>query len=192
MTKRDFEAEIKELHDRVISDSPTDSHKTNLDSGETSMLFALEYERLRHGITKPGKDRDRIDAQTIATLENPDELGPEHSVVEAVFRRLTTNPEAAAEYADVYDKARSLKQSDRAQKERPKARTGITLLIEDILDDETGKLPAKVIGRMLEQHPFIELIEDEYKHVDGATLKVGTLASRVSDARKRKNKCDLG
>ena len=196
MTNGDFEAEIKELHDRVISDSPTDDHKTNLDSGETSMLFALERERLRQGITEPGPERDEVDAQTISLLKNSDKLGPEHSVAEAAFRRLTTNPEAAAEYVDAKRDAHSLKQSLAAQKERPKARDPITQRIEKILEGETRKLSTKEIGRLLTLsidgggQGGIVFDGDEYKHVDGWTLKAVNLASRVSDARKRKR--DLG
>ena len=198
MTKRDFKAEIKELHDRVISDSPPNGQKTNLDSGEGILLHILERERLRNGVTKPGADRDEVDAQTICLLKNPDKLGPEHSVAEATLRRLIRNPECAADYVEAKKDAHSLKQSLAAQKAREGARDPITRRIDEILEGETSNLPAKDVGRLLtlpidgEGQGSIVFDGDEYKHVDGATLKVGTLASRVSDARKRKNKRDSG
>ncbi len=198
MTERDFKAIIDELGNRLISESPPDGHETNLDSGELLRLYALERERLRHGITEPGPERDEVDAQTISLLKNPDKLGPEHSVAEAAFRRLTRNPECAADYVEAKKDAHSLKQSLAAQKERPRARDPITRRIDKILESETRKLSAKEVGRLLtrpidgEGQGSIEFDGDEYKHVDGATLKVGTLGSRVSDARKRKIKRDLG
>ena len=91
-----------------------------------------------------------------------------------------------------------MKQSLAAQKPREGARDPITRRIDEILEGETSNLPAKDVGRLLtlpldgEGQGSIVFDGDEYKHVDGATLKVGTLASRVSDARKRKNKRDSG
>ena len=94
--------------------------------------------------------------------------------------------------------AYSLKQSLAAQKERTRARGPITRRIDEILETETRKLSAKEVGRLLtlsidgEGQGSIELNGDEYKHIDGATLKVGTLRSRVLDARKRIIKRDSG
>jgi|MEHZ01.5.fsa_nt_MEHZ011487300.1_7 hypothetical protein len=198
MIERDFKAEVEELHDRVISDSPTDDHKTNLDSGESFMLLALERERLRHGITEPGPERDEVDAQTISLLKNSDKLGPEHSVAEAAFRRLARNPESAADYVDAMVEARRLKQSLAAKKPRKGAQDPITRRIDKILEGETRRLSAKEVGRLLtlsidgEGQGSIVFDGDEYKHVYGSTLKAGNLASRVSDARGRKIKRDLG
>ena len=61
-----------------------------------------------------------------------------------------------------------------------------------LAERETSKLPAKVVGRMLEEDPDIELIGDEYQHKDGSTLKVANLPSRLWDARKRRSKRILG
>ena len=94
--------------------------------------------------------------------------------------------------------AYSLKQSLAVQKERTRARGPITRRIDEILESETRKLSAKEVGRLLtlsidsEGQGSIEFDGDEYKQIDGATLKVGTLRSRVSDARKRKMKRDSG
>lgn len=197
MAKKDFKAVIDELGNRVKSGSPPDCHKTNLDSGDSFLLYVLERERLKHGITGPGPVRDKVDAQTISLLQNPDKLGPEHSVAEGFFRRLARDPESAADYFEAFDTARSLKQSLGAQKERPRARDPITQRIEKILEGDPS-LPAKEVGRQLTLsindggQGGIVFDGDEYKHVDGWTLKAGNLASRVSDARERKIKRDLG
>ena len=188
MDETTFEADRKRLIDRYLAEAPPDGEECNKDSGEAIFTLILEAERLRHCVTEPGEERDRVDAQTIAVLQNSYKLGPEDSVAEAVFRRLPKNAEAAAEYADVYVKIQISKQSQLAQKERPRARDSITRKIEDIVGKETCKLPAKVVGRMLEVDADIELIEDEYRHKDGSTLRVVNLPSRLLDTRERISK----
>jgi hypothetical protein len=186
MIERDFKAEVEELHVRFILDSPPDGQKTDLDSGEGILLHFLKIGRLRNGVTKPGADRDQVDAQTIALLKNSDKLGPEHSIAEAAFRRLARNPESAAKYVDDARKAFREEQSRRAKKLRPKARDSITRLIEDIIKDAPTKLSAKAVGRTLERRRReIKLNDDEYHHQDGTKLKISLLDSRVSDAYER-------
>jgi hypothetical protein len=190
MIERDFKAAVEELHVRFILDSPPDGQKTNLDSGEGFLLHFLKIGRLRNGVTKPGADRDQVDAQTIALLKNSDKLGPEHSIVEGAFRRLARNPKSAAKYVDDAGKAFREGQSRRAKKLRPKARDSITRLIEDIIKDAPTKLSAKAVGRKLEGRPEIYLNDDEYHHQDGTKLKISLLDSRVSDAKKRQSVLD--
>ena len=197
MAELDFKDAYDELCDSFIRNQPHNG-ETELVIGKSFLDFILQVERLRHGLTESGADRDRIDARTIALLENPDKLGPDHSVAEATFRRLVRNPKSAIRYVEAFVEARSLKQSLGAQKERPRARDPITQRIEKILEGETTSLPAKEVGRQLilsindGGQGGIVFDGDEYKHVDGWTLKAGNLASRVSDARKRKMKRDLG
>ena len=192
MGKSTFEADRQRLIDCYLAGAPPEGEESNKDSGEAIRNLILKTERLRHCVTEPGGDRDRVDAQTIATLKNPDPLGHKHSIGEAAFRRLATDPESGAEYVDAYDTERRSKQSQIAEKERPRAQDSITRKIDKIVSKETSKLPAKVVGRMLEEDPDIEPIGDEYQHKDGSTLKVANLPSRLWDARKRRSKRILG
>jgi len=188
MGKSTFEADRQGLIDRYHAGAPREGEKSDKDSGEALLTLIVEEGRLRRGVTQPGEGRDRVDAETIAALQNPSELGPEHSIAEAAFRRLATDPESGAEYVDAYVEAHKLRQSQIAEKERPRAQDSITRKIDKIVSEETSKLPAKVVGRMLEEDPDIELIGDEYQHKDGSTLKVANLPSRLWDARKRRSK----
>ena len=184
MVERDFEDVYNELCES-FSNTP-DGGETNLEVSERFLDFILERERLRHRITRPGADRDRLDDQTLDDLKNPDQLGPEHSREEVVFRRLVNNPESALRYLEDVIEAENKAQSQRAKKPRPRARDGITRSIEDILEHETKKLSSKEVGRELEQRQEIGLIDDEYQNLhDGSTLKVANLASRVWERRKR-------
>jgi hypothetical protein len=185
MGKSTFEADRQRLIDRYRAAAPPEEKKSDKDSGEAFLTLCLESERLRRGVTEPGEDRDRVDAETIAALQNPNKLGPEHSIAEAAFRRLVTDPEAAAGYVDAKVEAHKLRQSQIAEKERPRARDSITRKIDKIVSEETSKLAAKVVGRMLLEDPDIKLIGDEYRHIDGSILKEANLPSRLGDARER-------
>ena len=206
MGKSTFEAELQRLIDRYpagvppegeesndfkglvyryLAGAPPEGEESNKDSGEVLLTLIVEEGRLWRGVTEPGEDRDRVDAETIAALQNPNKLGPEHSIAEAAFRRLVPDPEAAAGYVDAYVEAHKLRQSQIAEKERPRARDSITRKIDKIVSEETSKLAAKVVGRMLLEDPDIKLIGDEYRHIDGSILKEANLPSRLGDARER-------
>ena len=185
MGKSTFEADRQGLIDRYHAGAPREGEKSDKDSGEALLTLFLESERLRRGATEPGEDRDRVDAETIAALQNSSKLGPEHSIAEAAFRRLVPNPEAAAGYVDAKVEAHKLRQSQIAEKERPRARDSITRKIDKIVSEETSKLAAKVVGRMLLEDPDIKFIGDEYRHIDGSILKEANLPSRLGDARER-------
>ena len=188
MCDENFETEYQKLIDRYIAEAPSEVNKTNMDSGHAFLDLVLQRERLRYGVTKPGQDRDRIDAQTIAALQNPNKLGPEHSIAEAALRRLVPDPEVAVGYVEAKVEAHKLRQSQIAEKERPRAWDGITLELEHIVGEETSKTPAKIVGRKLEEDPNIELVEDIYRHRDGSTLRVVNLPSRLLETRNRRRK----
>lgn len=188
MDEGTFEADRQRLIDCYLAGAPPEGEEFNKDSGEAIRTLILEMERLRHCVTKHGGDRGRVDAQTIAALQNSFKLGPEDSVAEGAFRRLANDPEAAAEYVDAYDTERRSKQSRRAQRERPGARDIFTQKIEDILSKVPSKPPAKVVGLKLAEDADIEFLEDEYRHKDGSTLQARNLDSRVWDAWKRISK----
>jgi hypothetical protein len=153
--------------------------------GQLLIEFVLERERLRRGVTDPGKNRDEVDRQTLSALADPDSLGPEHSLREGVMRRLVADPAGALRYLETALEQRSATQAARGGKPRPRGRDSITKAIEDILEEQPA-LSAKGVGRELAQHPDIQLLGGEFRSaVDAATLRETNLASRVSDARKR-------
>lgn len=157
----------------------------NAVEGPLFLEFVLELGRLHRGVTAPGPARDAVDRQTMEALAGSDILGPEHSLREGAFRRLVSNPSAALDYLESAVKQRNKAQSLRGQKPRPNRRDSITRLIEEILEEDRC-LPAKEVGRRLAEHPDIQFVDDEYRHTgDASTLRVGNLASRVSDARGR-------
>ena len=188
MDEGTFEADRQRLIDCYLAGAPPEGEESDKDSGEALLTLILEEGRLRHGVTEPGEDRERVDSETIAALQNPSTLGPEHSIAEAAFRRLVPDPEAAAGYVDAYVEAHKLRQSQIAQKERPRGRDSITRKIEGIMSKETSKLPAKVVGLKLKEDADIEFIGDEYRHKDGSTLQAKNLDSRVWDAWNRISK----
>jgi len=182
MVKKTFEdaqAQLTEAWETKLSRANGDQTR-----GEMILHFVLESERLRHEITEPGRGRDLVDAKTIAKLNNPGQLGPEHSMCEAVFRRAVENPASAFRYLKDADQAKRKAQSERASRPRPRSIDSITREIDKIIKDVTN-LTAKKIGKKLEGHPDINIVGNEYRHSDGSTLKVAILPSRVSDAKKR-------
>lgn len=188
MRDGNFEDEFQKLIDRYLAEAPAEVNKTNMDSGRAFLKLVLQIEQLQHGVTEYGRDRDRVDAQTIAALQNSFKLGPEDSVAEGAFRRLATDPEAAAEYVEAKVEAHKLRQSQIAEKERPRAWDGITLELEHIVGEETSKTPAKIVGRKLEEDPNIEFVDGEYRHIDGSSVKESNLRSRLRNTRRRHQK----
>jgi hypothetical protein len=178
---------FEDAHDALANDfsDRLDAATGAEEAGALLLQFILERERLRRGVVDPGPIRDAVDQETMAALASPDRLGPEHSLREVVLRRLVIDPTAAARYLEGAIQDRSDTQSRRASNPRPGSRDSITRLIEEILE-ENPSLPAKQVGRLLEHHPDIQLMGDEYRHIrDASTLRVGNLDSRVSDARRR-------
>lgn len=179
--------EFEDTHDALVNDfsDRLDAATGPEEAGPLIRQFILERERLRRGVVDSSPDRDAVDQETIAALASPDKLGPEHSLAEVVFRRLVVDPIKAAQYFESAIQDRSDTQSRRAKKPRPSRRDSITRVIEEILEEDLS-LSAKKVGRRLQEHPDIQLIDDEYRHTgDTATMAETALKDRVSAAKKR-------
>nr|WP_213396005.1 hypothetical protein [Yoonia sp.] len=114
---------------------------------------------------------------------NPDGLGPEHSLREAVFRRLAS-PSEGMLYQDAAREMKSAEQSARAKKPRPGSKDSITIAIEEILED-SPQMTAAEVGDALAEYDGIIFIAGEYRHtLDASTMSKSNLPSRVSDAKK--------
>ena len=178
---------FEDAHDALVNDfsNRLDAATGPEEAGALLLQFILERERLRRGVVGSGPDRDAVDQETMAALASPDKLGPEHSLREGAFRRLVADPTAAAQYLEGAIQDRSNTQSRRAKKPRPRSRDSITRLIEEILE-ENPSLPAKEVGRRLEEQPDIQLLDGVYRHTgDAATMAETALKDRVSAAKKR-------
>lgn len=183
MIERPFSELQKELE---ASYQPQfDKAQSEEQHGKVLLKFVLERERLRNGISEPGPDRDRCDRETLKRLANPDALGPEHSMREAVFRRLARDPAEGVAYFDLAKAQTSAQQSARAKKPRLASRDSITRAIEEILE-ESPHMTASEIGRALKAYDGIIFVDGEYRHTfDASVMRESSLRSRVSDAKKR-------
>jgi hypothetical protein len=183
-----------EIHAQCVAEwlSESDEPKTDQELGERLMRLVLQLERLRAGVTAAGPQRDEVDHRTDESLDNPTKLGPEFSREEAVFRRLRSDPSSAIAYLRTAIEQRSKAQSDRASKDRPGRRDCITGIIDELVA-VNPKISAKNVGTQLELDCDITILEGEYSHIiERSTLKETNLASRVSDARKRRLKSFSG
>ena len=154
--------------------------------GKVLLRFVLERERLRKGISEPGPDRDRCDRETLKRLANPDALGPEHSMREAVFRRLARDPAEGARYWDAADKMKSDQQSARAKKPRPKRYDSITTYINELVKDDPD-ISVRLVREAFEKNADFSIDDIEIRSYedDAAAIKLSNLSSRLSGARKR-------
>ena len=142
-TFTEVQEELAERWGTMLNEAKTDEER-----GKILLDFIYDRERLRNGIGEPGLRRDALDRATLATLSRPVDLGPEHSALEVVFRRLVEEPASALLYLESAVRQRSAAQSRRAGKPRPGNRDSITKAIEEILED-SPKLAAKEVGQAL-------------------------------------------
>ncbi len=178
---------FSELQDELVAryQPEFDRAQSEEQHGKVLLAFVLESERLRKGVSEPGRDMERCDRETLKRLADPDALGPEHSLREAVFRRLARDPSEGILYQDAAREMNAAKQSARAKKPRPGSRDSITRAIEEILE-ESPYMTAREIGQALKGYDGITFIEDEYRHtLDASTMSESSLPSRVSNAKKR-------
>jgi hypothetical protein len=172
--------------------SKFDDAQTDQERGKLKRGFVLQRERVRAGVTTAGSARDEVDRKTLERLSNPTELGPEFSLHEGIFRRLASDPTSAVVYQRTAAEQRSKAQSDRASKIRPGRRDCITGIIDELVA-VNPKISAKELGEKLRNDCDITILEGEYRHkIEGFTLKEKNLASRVSDAKKRRLKSFSG
>lgn len=154
--------------------------------GKIMLSFVLERERLRNGISKPGPDRDRCDRETLKRLANPDALGPEHSMREAVYRRLARDPAEGARYWDAANQMKSDEQSARAKKPRPKRYDSITNYINELVKNDPAISVRLVREAFKRNEDFtVDNIEIRSFEDDAAAIKLSNLSSLLSRAKKR-------
>lgn len=178
-----FEEVQKHLTEKFLQDAPT--AETDEELGSAILDLVLQSERLRRCVKAPSTEQDEVDRQTLERLSDQTELGPENALVESVFRRLTKDPPAAMRHYRQAVQQRSAAQAQRAKSPRPRRWDSITRLINDIVADDTSITAEKVFEELTAIDGII-VIDGEIRNTqDSTTMKVGNLASRVSDAKKR-------
>lgn len=183
-----IERPFSELHDELEAryQPQFDKAQSEEQHGKIMLSFVLERERLRNGISKPGADWDHCDRETLKRLANPDALGPEHSMREAVYRRLARDPAEGARYWDAANQMKSDEQSARAKKPRPRRYDSITKYINELVKDDPD-ISERLVREAFERNAdfTVDGIEIRSYEDDVATLRLSNLGSRLSSAKKR-------
>lgn len=179
---------LSEMQMRCIEEfkEAASSAENDAELGQAFRELYLQLGRLQRGIEFDDARRDAVDAETLDRLQDLTELDAEFSVFEGFSRRLVANPQAAMRYLADHNAAQSSKQSKRARKPRPSRRDGITLLIEELLEDDpmlTSKRVGELLANMTGEITFLDGVFRHNRTAD--TLEEGNLPSRVSDAKKR-------
>lgn len=162
-----------------------DCTQTNAQVGQAVLEFILKRERLLRGVVHGGYKQDTVDKQTLEALNDPSALTHQHSIAEAVFRRLVADPGQAIGYLAEAIQDRTKAQSDRAKRPRKNRRDSITQLIHDTLED-FPLASAKEVFRKLEESKVLTETDGEIRNtVDNCTMRSTSWPSRVSAAKKR-------
>jgi hypothetical protein len=159
--------------------------ETDEELAASLLQVILESERLRHGVSAAGRDREQVDKATIERLSNPDTLGPEFSLAEAAFRRLAKSPVDAVRYLDQAKAQERAAQSARARKPRPTRYDSITVFINNAVR-ANRKISWKALLKQFVDSPEFDVAGDDIRSFDdAATLKVSNLPNRLTSARRR-------
>ena len=162
--------------------------KTDEQLGAAFLELALGRERIRRDVKTQGPNQDAVDYETLEVLRNAQLDDPQFVEAEAIFRRLATDPVLAGKYYKkiIIRKARdlSVKQKNRAQKRRPRARTQLSLLIDEIVL-ENHSISKDELEVELLTHKDIEIIDEELRDKNNAeTIKISALKDQLTRAKK--------
>ena len=166
----------------------TTTLKTDEQLGAAFLELALGRERIRRDVKTQGPNQDAVDYETLEVLRNAQLDDPQFVEAEAIFRRLATDPVLAGKYYKkiIIRKARdlSVKQKNRAQKRRPRARTQLSLLIDEIVL-ENHSISKDELEVELLTHEGIEIIDGELRDTNNAeTIKISALKDQLTRTKK--------
>ena len=183
MSEPSFDEAQEGLAEKFLRDAPVAA--TDAELGRALLVFILESERLRRGVSVPSPAQEKVDRQTLACLSGQAKLGPGFSFAEAVFRRLPKDPASAIRYFEEELAGRKAKQSARAKSPRKGSYDSITRLINDIVDGDPHITTKEVLAELGRINGIV-IADGEIRNTqDVTTMKVSNLPSRVSDAKKR-------
>jgi hypothetical protein len=162
--------------------------KTDEQVGAACLELALGRERIRRDVKTQGPNQDAVDYETLEVLRNAQLDDPQFVEAEAIFRRLATDPVLAGRYYEklIIKKAAdlSVKQKKRAQKRRPRARTQLSLLIDEIVLENPDISKDELEVELL-THEGIEIIDEELRDTNNAeTIKISALKDQLTRAKK--------
>ena len=181
-----FLAELKALD--AFWQSREVENQTDEELADEVIAYILAREQIRYRVRPGSGAAEVIDQKTLATLAKPDQLSPQHSVIEAFLRRLVQDPANAIRYLTKAVEERSAAQAARAKNNRKSRWDGITCAIHDCLENHPSASTKEIVV-LLGKHEEIVFLDGEFRHqVDASTIREELLASRVSDARKRLRK----
>ena len=162
--------------------------KTDEQLGAAFLELALGRERIRRDVKTQGPNQDAVDYETLEVLRNAQLDDPQFVEAEAIFRRLATDPVLAGKYYKkiIIRKARdlSVKQKNRAQKRRPRARTQLSLLIDEIVLENLSISKDELEVELL-THEGIKIIDGELRDTNNAeTIKISALKDQLTRTKK--------
>ena len=162
--------------------------KSDEQVGAACLEFALGRERIRRDVKTQGPNQDAVDYETLEVLRNAQLNDPQFVEAEAIFRRLATDPVLAGRYYNklIINKAADLavKQKKRAQKRRPRARTQLSLLIDEIVLGNPNISKDELEVELL-THDGIEITDEELRDTNNAeTIKISALKDQLTRAKK--------
>ena len=164
-----------------------------LESIATAYLdFVLKRERNRRGALLAGPKQDVIDHETLETLKNAQLGDPKFIEVEAIFRRLGTDPVLAVRYYEnlITQKRKqlSLKMSNVGKNPRPQARKICSEAILEFVSREPG-ITTKLLLKRFKDHQDFEVADNLITHItERDVIKISALPMNLSRAKKKINK----
>jgi hypothetical protein len=156
--------------------------KSDEQVGAACLEFALGRERIRRDVKTQGPNQDAVDYETLEVLRNAQLSDPQFVEAEA------TDPVLAGRYYNklIINKAADLaiKQKKRAQKRRPRARTQLSLLIDEIVLGNPNISKDELEVELL-THDGIEITDEELRDTNNAeTIKISALKDQLTRAKK--------
>lgn len=181
-----FEVLFREFEAAAEAESPEQQEQALL-------LLLLRCERLRHGCSDPGPQRDALDEQTLSALKTARLDEPALSVQECVFRRFDLPATGeGVRYLDRSVSAISAAQKARAKKERLSKQSQITRDLRLIAEENAGYAISQVRAELVESGYTFR--EGDILGPDGAlAMRADRLYQRWSEAKKFvQRSCDSG
>ena len=188
---------VSEVFNRLISEIEAQEEPFVINDETTVEFYNFVTQAIREsrGVKANTDAAETINQETIARLENPDLLSPEHAVFEVFLRRLKTDPSSAWHYL-IKEVTRKIEESAHTKiklseygKMSGEARTTeITKLLREMAK-KNPSISAAHAKRLLLSSEDVIVDGNQFTHIgDGSELLAHNLPSRLSKAKKWNNK----
>jgi hypothetical protein len=157
--------------------------------GPAIFEYILGRERIRRNAISPGPRQDAVDYETVETLQSARLRDTRFVEIEAILRRIGDDPVEAVQYFEqlITQKAKDLseKQTMRAKKPRPRRRSHLSQMIDEIVLGDPNITENRLKYELL-SHSGIKIIDDELRDTTNSeTIKVKGLKDYLSRAKER-------